>query len=168
MPPESYNIAKILGNEVCLKILGTCTSFRQWMGGKSGKLPSRFFFQCRYFAPMSPLGAHTYLSWWRQPNSQIQIPICTEKKKTTSTPASSFACWSYPTQRQGEITGVTSEDEICSRPLLWLGGVSCWTLKVRDCCVNISVWPFLQLICHPRSKELIKTKSNQTTTFPIF
>ena len=29
MPPESYNIAKILGNEVCLKILGTCTSFRQ-------------------------------------------------------------------------------------------------------------------------------------------
>ena len=29
MPLESYNIAKILGNEVCLKILGTCTSFRQ-------------------------------------------------------------------------------------------------------------------------------------------
>ena len=86
MPPESYNIAKILGNEVCLKILGTCTPFRQWMGGKSGKLPSRYFFPVQIFCSnVASLGAHTYLSWWRQPNSQIQIPInCTEKKIKSS------------------------------------------------------------------------------------
>ena len=52
---------------------------------KVGNCRADIFFQCRYFAPMSPLGAHTYLSWWRQPNSQIQIPInCTEKKTKSS------------------------------------------------------------------------------------
>ena len=52
---------------------------------KVGNCRADIFFQCRYFAPMSPLGAHTYLSWWRQPNSQIQIPInCTEKKIKSS------------------------------------------------------------------------------------
>ena len=52
---------------------------------KVGNCRANIFSQCRYFAPMSPLGAHTYLSWWRQPNSQIQIPInCTEKKIKSS------------------------------------------------------------------------------------